>query len=41
MRWTSDGYVTVLRAERSETVHAEPFQSIALVVGTLFGEDPP
>jgi len=40
MRWTSDGYVTLLRAERAEVVRAEPFQAIELAVGTLFGDDP-
>jgi Uma2 family endonuclease len=41
MRWSEDGYVTLLRAERSERVRAEPFQAIELAVGTLFGDDPP
>jgi Uma2 family endonuclease len=41
MRWSADGYVTVLRAERGETVRPEPFGEIELVVGTLFGDDPP
>jgi len=41
MRWSADGYVTLLRAERSEVVRAEPFDAIELVVGTLFGDDPP
>ncbi len=41
MRWSQDGYVTLLRAERGEVVRAEPFEAIELVVGTLFGEDPP
>jgi Uma2 family endonuclease len=40
MRWTTDGYVTLLRAERTEVVRAEPFQAIELAVGTLFGDDP-
>ena len=40
MRWSSDGYVTLLRAERTEVVRAEPFQAIELAVGTLFGDDP-
>jgi len=38
MRWSSDGYVTLLRAERGEAVRPEPFE---LAVGTLFGDDPP
>ena len=41
MRWSADGYVMVLRAERSELVRAEPFEAIELAVGTLFGDDPP
>ncbi len=41
MRWAEPGYVTVLRAERSEAVNPEPFEAILLRVGALFGEDPP
>ena len=41
MRWSQDGYVMLLRAERGEVVRAEPFEAIEIVVGTLFGEDPP
>lgn len=41
MRWSEAGYITVLSAERGETVRAEPFDAIELVVGTLFGDDPP
>jgi Uma2 family endonuclease len=41
MRWSTDGYVTLLRAERGETVRPEPFPEIELAVGTLFGDDPP
>jgi Uma2 family endonuclease len=41
MRWSADGYVTLMRAERDEVVRAEPFQAIELAVRTLFGEDPP
>lgn len=40
MRWSADGYVTLLRAERGENVRAEPFSAIELAVGTLFGDDP-
>lgn len=40
MRWSRDGYVTLMRAERHEVVRAEPFQAIELAVGTLFGDDP-
>lgn len=39
MRWSSDGYVTLLRAERTETVRAEPFQAIELAISSLFGDD--
>ncbi len=41
LRWSADGYVTRLRAERGETVGAEPFEAIELLVGTLFGDDAP
>lgn len=41
LRWSEAGYITVLRAERGETVRPEPFDAIELAVGTLFGDDPP
>lgn len=41
MRWSEDGYVTIMRAERGEVVRAEPFDAVELAVGTLFGDDPP
>ena len=41
MRWSPDGYITLLRAERGEIVRAEPFEAIDLHVGTLFGDDEP
>lgn len=41
MRWADPGYVTVLRAERGETVRPEPFGDVELYVGVLFGADPP
>lgn len=41
MRWSADGYVMRLRAERGEVVRAEPFEAIEIAVGTLFGDDPP
>lgn len=41
MRWTADGFLSVLTAARGDTVRAEPFDQIELVVGTLFGDDPP
>ena len=40
MRWHVDGYVTRLRAERGQTVRAEPFEAIEIAVGTLLGDDP-
>jgi hypothetical protein len=39
MRWNESGYITVMRAERGETIRPEPFEAIELAVGTLFGED--
>ena len=39
LRWAEAGYVTVLRAERGETVRPEPFDEISLPVGVLFGDD--
>ena len=39
MRWSEDGYITLLRAERGETVRAEPFDAIEFAVGALFGDD--
>lgn len=41
MRWTDAGYTTVQTAERGETIRAEPFEAVEIVVGTLFGDDPP
>lgn len=41
MRWSTDGYVTLMRAESTEVVRPEPFEAIELRVGTLFGDDPP
>ena len=40
LRWTPDGYLVALRAERGERVRAEPFDAIEIVVGELFGDDP-
>lgn len=39
LRWTQDGFLTVLTAERGETVHAEPFEALDLSVGRIFGEE--
>lgn len=38
-RWTSEGYLVALRAERGERVKAEPFDAIELQVGVLFGDE--
>ena len=40
LRYSPAGYVTVMRAERGETVSPEPFEAISLAVGVLFGDDP-
>ncbi len=32
-RWSADGYVIVQRATAGETVHAEPFEAVAISVG--------
>ena len=39
-RWTPDGYLVVLTAQRGQRVHAEPFAQIELQVGVWFGDDP-
>ncbi|WP_394844565.1 Uma2 family endonuclease [Pendulispora brunnea] len=39
-RWTAEGYLLVLTAERGERVRAEPFDAIEFSVGLLFGDDP-
>ena len=38
-RWGPDGYIEVLAAERGERVRAEPFETIEIAVGVLFGDD--
>jgi len=38
-RWSPDGYTVVQRAAAGETIRAEPFEAIELVVGELFGDD--
>ncbi len=38
-RWTAEGYLLVLAADREARVRAEPFEAVELVVATLFGED--
>jgi Uma2 family endonuclease len=41
MRFSRDGFVTLLRAASDEVVRAEPFDSAEISVATLFGDDPP
>lgn len=38
-RWTADGYLLVLAADREARVRAEPFEAVEIVVAGLFGED--
>lgn len=40
-RFSADGYIEVLAAQRGERVRAEPFDAVELDVGTLFGDDEP
>ncbi|MEM9460955.1 MAG: Uma2 family endonuclease [Myxococcota bacterium] len=40
-RWSADGYIEVLAAQRGERVRAEPFEAVELEVGTFFGDDDP
>ena len=39
-RWTPDGYLTALTAQRGERVRAEPFEALEWPVGALFGDEP-
>lgn len=39
MRWAAEGYITLLSAERGETIRAAPFEAIEIAVGRLFGDD--
>jgi Uma2 family endonuclease len=41
LRWTPEGYLEVLVADRSERVRAEPFPAVEWLVGILFGDDEP
>ncbi|AUX34131.1 hypothetical protein SOCE836_062990 [Sorangium cellulosum] len=38
-RWTSEGYLLVLAAERGERVRAEPFGEVELEMDALFGDE--
>ena len=39
LRWQDEGYLTLLTAEAGEVVRAEPFQSMELRTGPIFGLD--
>jgi hypothetical protein len=39
-RWTEQGYLLALSAERGERVRAEPFDAIEIDLGVLFGDEP-
>ncbi len=39
LQWTAKGYLEILVAERGERVRAEPFPTLDLQVGVLFGDD--
>ena len=39
-RWSAEGYLEVLNAERGERVQAEPFAAVTIEVGVLFGDEP-
>ena len=39
LQWTVKGYLEILIAQRGERVRAEPFASVELQVGVLFGDD--
>ena len=38
-RWTENGYLVALQADRTQTVGAEPFDAVELRVGLHFGDD--
>ncbi len=39
VRWTEEGYLVVLSAQAGETVRAEPFDGIDIIISHLFGGD--
>lgn len=39
LQWTEKGYLEILAAQRGERVRAEPFLTLDLQVGVLFGDD--
>lgn len=38
-RWTAEGFLLVLAADRQDRVRAEPFEELELFVGALFDDD--
>lgn len=38
-RWSADGYLETLAAQRGERVRAEPFEAIEISIGVLLGDD--
>jgi hypothetical protein len=38
-RWTPDGFLLALAADRTERVRAEPFDAVEVWLGVLFGAD--
>jgi Uma2 family endonuclease len=38
-RWTASGYLTILSASAEETVRAQPFDAIDVLVGEMFGDE--
>jgi Uma2 family endonuclease len=38
-RWAPEGYLEVLIAERGEEVRPEPFETVPLCIGALFGDE--
>jgi Uma2 family endonuclease len=39
LRWQEAGYLTILNAEAGEIVRAEPFETLELRTGPIFGDD--
>ena len=39
-RWTPEGYLLVLTAERGQRVRAEPFEAVELPISEMFGNPP-
>lgn len=40
LRWTPDGYLSVLAAECGEVVNAEPFEIMPFSLASIFGDEP-